>query len=595
MNTHLQNQASSLVAAFLAASLCLGPLAGQAPTELRPWNCDRTPLRIVNARLPEDPSRLHSVEIREGVIAAIDSASSERVGETGERVLDANGSFLLPGLIDAHAHLDTLPSLGDGLEDLDFLSQVLPSTARSTLASGVTAARIHLSRFDDLAALAEISADPCFPGPRLQLGGPGLLGGAPSVASPLMVGAQGPDQIAAHLFRAADLGAKWIALHGISRFDALQLATIEDVAAGADLLLMAAADNRADFETALDTSVRTLEYLDRSTNQRISPLLVERASGKVAVVPPVGYYRTAHDLFYQRHVRDVADPFLGDLDESLPTRIVEGLLEGAATDTYTRKTAESFSTHSAKFRQLREGGVDLLLGSDSGSPGQFHRSAIWSEISTWQDFGESSSDLLGAAGVTAAHWLDWPGIGEVRVGNHADLILHRGDPARGMKAAGVSHILKGGVVFVDGGKWAGPDAEQARAMVRAGKERAESSRSPVRRRFCTEIGSFDFLFYRDQVVGNYLILPRHRIGTFFGTQKVDVVGDDEGPLRVEGRWIDPDGEGDLLIEFSRDFLGFTTRYRSDREPETWYTNWGGARRRGAGSGFVTAGTRYQCE
>ena len=475
---------------------------------------------------------MRSLEIRDGAIHGFDTRPPKNPGEAGVRVLDANGAFLLPGWIDAHAHLDTLPSLGSGLKDLDFLTQVLPSTARSTLASGVTAARIHLSRFEHLAVLNELSSDPCFPGPRLQLAGPGLLGGVPDVTSPLMVGAGSPEQIAAHMYRAADLVARWIALHGISRFDDSQMATIQEVAAGADLLLMAAADSEADLERALETSVRTLEYLDRSTAERLSPELVQRAAGKVAVVPPVGYYELVHDLFRERRANESADPFLREIDESLPTRIVEALQDGVRADSYSRQIAESFPTHSAKFRQLREGGVDLLLGSDSGSPGQYHGSGIWTEIGTWQRFGESSRDIAMTAAARAAHWLDWPDIGEIRVGARADVVLYGGDSAPEIQADQIRHVVKGGVVFVEDGEWVGPNTDETVELIRAAAGRAESSLRSVRRRYCTRIGSFDVVFRDDQVVGNYLILPRNRLGNLLWNLR-----EQPGPCSVDRlRW-----------------------------------------------------------
>ena len=388
------------------------------PGSEAPWVCDQSPLWITNARLQQDPTRVIAVEILGGTIRRIVAAPEDLPDLSPDvRTLDAEGALLLPGLIDAHAHLDTLPAAKKRGRELDFLSQVLPITARSTLLSGVTAARIHLSRFDDLAILSAVSEDPCFPGPRMQLGGPGLLGGAPDASSPLMVGARDVAQIQSHIFRAADEGASWIALHGVSRFSAEQLRTIEAAAAGASLQLMASADTVEDFAAALGTSARTLEYLDRSQAQRLPDALVQAAAGKVAVVPPIGYYRVASELRAGEGALPEQPPLGYEVVPGLWSDVVRSLPREIEADDYVARIAASLSTHRAKFRQLAQAGVALLIGSDSGSTGQFHDRALWNEIDTWSRYETARQEIVRAATSAAASWLAWPDVGEIRPGS----------------------------------------------------------------------------------------------------------------------------------------------------------------------------------
>ena len=154
-------------------------------------------------------------------------------------------------------------------------------------------------------------------------------------------------------------------------------------------------------------------------------------------------------------------------------------------------------------------------------------------------------------------------------------------------------MLKGGVVYVADGRWVGPSASQTRAWIAEAEQEISTAPQNVRRRFCTAIGSFDFQFYGDEVVGSYVILTRDRIGSFYG--KKNEAGPETDRNRFAGRWMDGDGEGDLFVDFSSDYLTFETQYRSDQEPETWYTEWSGARRLGSGHEFDSGGTRYRCE
>ena len=58
-------------------------------------------LKIVGAQLPQQVG-LWEVGIAEGRIVAIDPA----IGESAIRTIDAQGQLLIPGLVDAHFHLD---------------------------------------------------------------------------------------------------------------------------------------------------------------------------------------------------------------------------------------------------------------------------------------------------------------------------------------------------------------------------------------------------------------------------------------------------------------------------------------------------------
>ena len=107
------------------------------------------------------------------------------------------------------------------------------------------------------------------------------------------------------------------------------------------------------------------------------------------------------------------------------------------------------------------------------------------------------------------------------------------------------------------------------------------------RNYCTEIGRFDLVFYDDEISGSYALLPKKSLGAIWGEL--------EG-LEMQGRWIDADGAGDIIIEFSQDFQHFSTSYRSDEAPDKWYKDsWNGYLRPNQDSAFTVGGKTYQCE
>lgn len=109
----------------------------------------------------------------------------------------------------------------------------------------------------------------------------------------------------------------------------------------------------------------------------------------------------------------------------------------------------------------------------------------------------------------------------------------------------------------------------------------------ISRSYCTEIGRFEMLFDEDEVSGSYSLIPKNSLGAIWGKLKGNT---------MTGRWVDGDGRGEIIITFNHDFSWFTTQYRSDKHPETWYDDsWHGALRPEGKSVFERDGKTYRCE
>jgi imidazolonepropionase-like amidohydrolase len=89
-------------------------------------------------------------------------------------------------------------------------------------------------------------------------------------------------------------------------------------------------------------------------------------------------------------------------------------------------------TLARKFNQLREAGVSVLIGTDSGIPMNFHSHSTWRELDAWvTNFGVDPMTVLRAATY-------WPAVamkvesqvGTVTPGKFADIIAVRGDVLR---------------------------------------------------------------------------------------------------------------------------------------------------------------------
>jgi imidazolonepropionase-like amidohydrolase len=99
---------------------------------------------------------------------------------------------------------------------------------------------------------------------------------------------------------------------------------------------------------------------------------------------------------------------------------------------YFQLTPQRKPTLKHKFEQLREAGVTMLIGTDSGIPMQFHTQTTWNELDIWvREMGVAPMEAIRAATY-------WPSVmmkkdrdvGTVTPGKFADIIAVRGDVLR---------------------------------------------------------------------------------------------------------------------------------------------------------------------
>jgi imidazolonepropionase-like amidohydrolase len=99
---------------------------------------------------------------------------------------------------------------------------------------------------------------------------------------------------------------------------------------------------------------------------------------------------------------------------------------------YFQLTPSRKPTLKRKFQQLREAGVTMMIGTDSGIPMQFHSQTTWNELDIWvRELGVPPMEAIRAATY-------WPSlfmkkdkdVGTVTPGKLADIIAVRGDVLR---------------------------------------------------------------------------------------------------------------------------------------------------------------------
>ena len=107
-----------------------------------------------------------------------------------------------------------------------------------------------------------------------------------------------------------------------------------------------------------------------------------------------------------------------------------------------------------KIHQLRDAGVVLLIGTDSGIPMKFHCQSTWNELEVWVNvMGIPAMETLRSATYWPAKMMKvsdkW---GTITPGKYADIIAVRGDVLKHINLLqNVDFVMKGGTVYKQDG------------------------------------------------------------------------------------------------------------------------------------------------
>jgi imidazolonepropionase-like amidohydrolase len=412
----------------------------------------------------------------------------------GATVVDVRGKFVLPGLIDAHNHLEGLGLDDDDLAFTDTpekLRQVILSNAQLDLLSGVTALRECGSTEMVLRLRDQIEAV----GPRLMAAGPQFVRRDPAQPTlPLFIEYEGVkdarkkvrDQIA----RGIDLVKLRITRQRPMPTSEEVTAIVEEAhRAGLKVAVHADVPHEDAVRLAVMAGVDTIEHGAplRVLDDR---LLIEMARRNIILVPTLYQIQAQRIDPLEKKDDELIEPPLShrlapDILRALARRaalwrknLAEWRLQGYEPRTVLRERFLAL----ARARSL---GVKIALGPDTGSDlvphGRFYK-----EIALYVTTGGLSPiEALQMATRTAAEALGKEkDLGTIEAGKLADLIVIEGDPLLDIEnLRHVVMVIKGGRIIEPPrveGKVTDRDDETNRSFARlAGREhRGTGHRGP---------------------------------------------------------------------------------------------------------------------
>jgi imidazolonepropionase-like amidohydrolase len=353
------------------------------------------------------------ITIEGAQIASIDDVD----GTPPEGARDLDGATILPGLIDAHAHLlsDTsrspgfgppAPKHGETPRPAALGHYVLAATADRMVRSGFTTVR-DVGSYDDEASVLKLAVDTgVVLGPRILTCGRIISATAPGgdLFGSMYREADGPWEmrkaVREQIRRGADFikfmatGARSVVLEDPepAQMTLEEMRAIVDEAHRMGRRVAAHAEGLDGTRLAIEAGADTIEHgLSLHREPRLLDAMAERG---VVLVPTLS-------TFY-----DLAERFVDDFAPSL-------------VEQAKRQCDEALQTVEA----ARRAGVTIALGYDSGPPGSSAR-----ELLRLINAGLSTADGLRAATLGGAAALGRDDLGRIAVGAAADLVAIDGRP-----------------------------------------------------------------------------------------------------------------------------------------------------------------------
>lgn len=356
-------------------------------------------------------------------------------------IISTEGMSVLPGLWDMHVHL-----MINGHSDYNYWDKkypplfrpvIMPASARQLLMAGVTSARDLGGPLEDCIGIRDDINAGKIDGPTMYVSGPFLQHEPYPGTEQFRWGINGIDDARAKVQKLAKAGVDCIKLIDQDQMKMEEVMAIVDEAHKHKLKVVAHAHRPEEIRRGLKAGADCFEHTGLAMAPEypddVMEMIKERTANsntKLFWTPTVeGLFNYDYVLKNQEHLDDPSWKL------GLPDSIVQDIRKSISKPSelsYFQVTPYRKPTLKKKISQLREAGVIMMIGTDSGIPMKFHSQSTWNELDIWvREMGMDPMLTIKAATY-------WPAVfqgvdnkvGTVSEGKYADIIAVRGDVLR---------------------------------------------------------------------------------------------------------------------------------------------------------------------
>jgi imidazolonepropionase-like amidohydrolase len=356
-------------------------------------------------------------------------------------VISTEGMSVLPGLWDMHVHL-----MIDGHSDYTywdkkypplFRNVIMPASAKQLLLAGVTSARDLGGPLEECIGVRDDINKGKIDGPTIYTSGPFLQHAPYPGTEQFRWGINGVEDARAKVQRLAKAGVDCIKLIDQDQMTMEEVMAIVDEAHKNKLKVVAHSHRPEEIRRGLKAGIDCFEHTGLATApeypEDIMDMIKERtanSNNKLFWTPTVeGLFNYDYVLKNQEHLDDPS------WKVGLPDSVIQDIRKSISKPSelsYFQVTPYRKPTLKRKISQLKEAGVIMMIGTDSGIPMKFHSQSTWNELDIW--VREMGIDPMLA--IKAATY--WPAVfqgvedkvGTISEGKYADIIAVRGDVLR---------------------------------------------------------------------------------------------------------------------------------------------------------------------
>ena len=371
-----------------------------------------------------------------------------KVGQVGSlqvprdyEIISTEGMSVLPGLWDMHVHL-----MINGHSDYTywdkkyppmFRNVIMPASAKQLLLAGVTSARDLGGPLEESISVRDDINKGKIDGPTMYVSGPFLQHAPYPGTEQFRWGINGVEDARAKVQKLARAGVDCIKLIDQDQMTMDEVMAIVDEAHKNKLKVVAHSHRPEEIRRGLKAGVDCFEHTGLATApeypEDIIQMIRERtgnSNNKLFWTPTIeGLFNYDYVLKNHEHLDDPS--WKVGLPDSIIQDIRKSILKPSELS-YFQVTPYRKPTLKKKFSQLKEAGVILMIGTDSGIPMKFHSQSTWNELDIW--VREMGVDPMLA--IKAATY--WPAVfqgvddktGTISEGKYADIIAVRGDVLR---------------------------------------------------------------------------------------------------------------------------------------------------------------------
>ncbi len=357
-------------------------------------------------------------------------------------IISTEGMSVLPGLWDMHVHLMINGHSNYTHWDKTYINLfkdvIMPSSAHQLLLAGVTSAR-------DLGAPLEASIEVRnrinrgeIPGPTMYMSGPFLQHEPYPGTEAFRWGIKGVEDAKSKVNKLAKAGVDCIKLIDQDWMTMDEVKAIVDEAHRLKLPVVAHSHRPEEIRRGLKVGVDCFEHTGLAAAPEYPEDIIQAIKERTAqmALGPMFWTPTVEGLFNYEYMRDNPEA----LDNTswqlgLPDSIVQDIkqsIQNPGRLAYFQINPIRKPTLEKKINQLKNAGLVLLIGTDSGIPMKFHSQSTWNELDVWVNkFGFDPMYTIRAATY-------WPAVamkvekdfGSISEGKYADIIAVHGDVLR---------------------------------------------------------------------------------------------------------------------------------------------------------------------